>query len=109
VDAVGVYHQLFQKVQGLKPIPGDKFPASFGHLMGGYDAGYYGYLWSDVFAQDMFTRFEKAGLTNPAVGTRYRKIILENGNMVPAMKLLTEFLGRKPNSKAFFRELGIKN
>ena len=47
----------------LHPITGFEFPANtqfqagFGHLFG-YDAGYYGYLWSKVFGDDMFTRFE---------------------------------------------------
>jgi thimet oligopeptidase len=109
VDASAVYDKLFREVQGLEPIPTGKFPASFGHLMGGYDAGYYGYLWSEVYAQDMFTRFKSAGLTSAEVGAQYRHSILEKGNMAPAMDLLREFLGREPNSDAFFEELGIKN
>ena len=84
------------------------FAAGFGHLMGGYDAGYYGYLWSEVFAADMFTRFEKEGVLNPATGRDYRNIILAKGRTEDPDKLLEEFLGRAPNEDAFLKMTGIK-
>jgi Zn-dependent oligopeptidase len=107
VDPIATYLKLYKEIVGIEPIADSHFPASFGHLMGGYDAGYYGYLWSEVYAADMFTQFEKNGLLNPTVGHKYRQIILEKGKMTEAMDLVVEFLGRKPNSQAFYKKLHI--
>lgn len=107
VDVNKVYTDLYKQILGQEPLAGQQFPASFGHLMGGYDAGYYGYLWSEVYAQDMFTMFPARDLTSPEVGGRYRKIILESGGTKDASELLVEFLGREPNSDAFFKKLGL--
>jgi thimet oligopeptidase len=107
VDATKIYDDLYRQIVGQEPLAGAHFPASFGHLMGGYDAGYYGYLWSEVYAQDMFSQFPSTDLTDARVGARYRQVILEQGNMKDAIDLLREFLGREPNADAFFKKLGL--
>jgi thimet oligopeptidase len=108
VDVTAVYDQLYREIIGIDPIAGGHSMASFGHLMGGYDAGYYGYIWSEVYAADMFTEFERTGLLNEETGQRYRNTILERGNMQEPITLVRDFLGRKPNSEAFYRKLGIE-
>jgi thimet oligopeptidase len=108
VDTAATYDQIYRDMLGIEPVAGGRFSASFGHLMGGYDAGYYGYLWSEVYAADMFTRFEHGGLLNAEIGGDYRRAILESGSMTDALSLLRQFLGREPNSEAFFRKLGIE-
>ncbi len=87
---------------------GTHHPTSFGHLMGGYDAGYYGYLWAKVHGDDMFGRFEAEGVTSPTVGMAYRREILEPGGSRDAIDLLRAFLGRDPSSATFLRLLGIE-
>jgi thimet oligopeptidase len=90
------------------PVHNDTFmPASFGHLMGGYDAGYYGYLWSNVFGSDMWSVFKEEGITSEVVGARYRKEILEPNGTKDAIDLLRSFLGREPNNDAFVEMLGM--
>lgn len=91
----------------LPPHEGTFALASFGHLMGGYDASYYGYMWSEVFGDDMFSKFEEEGVTNPAVGMAYREAVLNKGGTLDGDQLLRNFLGREPNNEAFLRKLGI--
>lgn len=106
-DSAALYAQLVKEYTGLD-LPKDQiFPAGFGHLEG-YDAGYYGYMWSKVFASDMFTRFAKEGLLNPITGTNYRDYILAPGSSEEASELIQRFLGRKPNNQAFLKEIGVK-
>ena len=103
-------HQIHEEGSQISLMPTHKGTfalASFGHLMGGYDSSYYGYMWSEVFGDDMFSRFENDGVTNPEVGMAYRRAILEKGGTVDPDEMLREFLGREPNNEAFLRKLGI--
>jgi len=69
---------------------------------------YYGYLWSEVYAQDMFTVFEENGLRDQETGVKYRKLILSNGNQRPVDEVVEEFLGRPSNNKAYIKSLGLE-
>jgi len=94
-------------VTGFDFPEGTHFQAGFGHLFG-YDAGYYGYAWSKVFGDDMYTRFEEGGATTvEAVGRDYRALILERGGTVDGDALVRDFLGREPDTAAFLRDLGL--
>lgn len=90
-------------ITGFDFVPETHFQAGFGHLFG-YDAGYYGYLWSQVYGDDMFTRFE----SDPGAGRDYRRVILEPGGTRDGSELLREFLGREPRNDAFLREIGLE-
>jgi len=69
---------------------------------------YYGYLWSEVYAQDMFTQFEENGLRDTVTGVRYRNLIMANGTQRPAEEAVEEFLGRPSNNEAYIRSLGLE-
>lgn len=98
---------VWKKVEGATPlgyVDGTEFPGQFGHLMGGYGAGYYGYMWSEVMALDMLSAYGKK-LMNPEVGMRYRNTVLGRGSEKRGAELVKDFLGRAPSSKAFFDEI----
>ncbi len=107
VDATATYLKAHNDVLGISPVEGSHMNGTFGHMMGGYDAGYYGYLWSEVYAADMFTRFAKEGLLSTAAGAGYRQYILEQGNMSEPLGLVEKFVGRKSDNTAFLKTLGL--
>ncbi len=84
------------------------FPAFFGHLVG-YDAGYYGYAWSDVIAADMANVFEKAtdGYLDHKTGRRLRKEIYSSGDSRDVSQSIEAFLGRERSMEPFLKKLGI--
>lgn len=94
------------RITQIPYVPGTHMIASFGHL-NGYGANYYGYLWSRVFAQDIFSVFEKNGVMDSGTGARYRKEILEVAGSQYEMDMLRHFLGREPNADAFMKSIGL--
>jgi len=106
VDSAALWHKCMKEVALTESQPGTNGAAGFGHLLGGYSAGYYGYLYSKVFSSDMFIRFKEAGLLNSAVGKSYRDLILATGGTKDSMEVLVQFLGRNPDVNAFLIEIG---
>ncbi|HLJ31419.1 MAG TPA: M3 family metallopeptidase [Candidatus Babeliales bacterium] len=106
-DPYTIMEQLYTTMLPYMAFSKDNhFYTSFGHLTG-YGAKYYGYLWSKVFALDMFATIKKYGLLNPEIGQRYIKEVLSKGGAQDPNELLYNFLGREPNAEAFLQEMGL--
>ena len=107
-DTAAELARVQNELMKIDTTPGTNMAASFGHLAGGYDAQYYGYMWSEVFSADMFvSRFEAEGIFNPATGASYRKEILEAGGSRDAAESLRAFLGRDPIQEPFLKSKGL--
>ena len=108
VDTTKVGLETMGECELFPPVPETMFQAGFGHMTG-YHAGYYGYMWSLVYAQDVFTKFKAAGPLNPEVGKLYRQKILARGGSVEEMDMLKDFLGREPQMEPFLEHLGLSS
>jgi thimet oligopeptidase len=88
-------------------VSGTHYQANWIHI-NTHPVYYYGYLWSEVYALDMFTEFEKNGLTDTKTGMRYRELILANGTQRDIVEAVKEFLGRQSDNKAYIKNLGLE-
>ena len=81
----------------------------FNHVWGGgYAAGYYSYLWTDVLACNVVETFQKMGALKPETGDAFRKKILSRGNTKDQMEMFTDFTGMKtPDSSGFLKYRGL--
>lgn len=91
---------------GATDLPDDAIYVAGWDHMADYDAGYYSYLWSKVYALDMYTRFT-ANPLDQTIGREYRTKVLEPGASKSEMDIVTDFLGREPSNAAFLKALGI--
>lgn len=112
IDTTQLQHDLWsgrgENVELYAPVPGTFFQAAFGHLTG-YQAGYYGYQWSLVYACDMFQRFKELGMLDPEAGMYYREKILSRGGRMDGLDMVTDYLGREPDLTAYLEHLGLND
>ena len=105
VNIISIADVRYREMMGIEPITDGHEPASIDHFTGGYDAGYYSYLWSKIYALNVFSRFKEDGVRNEVRGVEYRHWILEQGNMQDGIDLLRGFLGEEPGSDEFLSRL----
>lgn len=80
----------------------------FSHIFsGGYSAGYYAYLWSEVLDADAFQAFKDAGIFDQTTAQKYR-VMLSKGGSEPGMDLYVEFRGQKPDIEPLLKKKGFK-
>jgi thimet oligopeptidase len=96
--------QLYQSLQPWTWLEGNRMYASFGHLTG-YSSNYYTYAFDKVIALDFFSQFDSADLLGCNAGSRYRKLVIEQGGSKPGQQMVRDFLGRDEEFAAFSKWL----
>ena len=82
----------------------------FQHIFsGGYSAGYYSYIWSEVLDADAFQAFKETSLFDPATAKSFRENVLSRGGTEDAMELFKRFRGREPKVEPLLKRRGFLN
>ncbi len=92
---------------GLDVVPSRYRYPYFSHIMGGYSAGYYSYIWSEVLDADTVRWFEENGGMTRENGQRLRDTLLSRGGSVDAMALYRDFRGRDPDVAPLLERRGL--
>lgn len=108
-DVVGFEKKLMNGKLGLIPEIAPRYRTTyFNHIMGGYDAGYYSYLWANVLDNDAFEAFKENGLFDKKTAAAFRNNILEKGNSEDPMVLYKKFRGAEPKMEPMLKNRGLQ-
>ena len=91
----------------LNTIPPRYRTTYFSHIMGGYSAGYYSYIWSEVLDADTVEWFKENGGLKMENGDHFRETLLSKGGSKDAMNLFMDFRGQKPDIKHLLNRRGL--
>ncbi|MCP3895219.1 MAG: M3 family metallopeptidase [Bacteroides sp.] len=80
----------------------------FNHIIGGYAAGYYSYLWANVLDNDAFEAFREKGIFDQETANRFRRNVLEKGDSEEPMTLYKNFRGAEPQLEPMLKNRGMK-
>ncbi len=109
LNVVEFEKNLMEKLGMISQIVPRYRATYFNHIVGGYDAGYYSYLWAERLEADAFEAFvEKNDLFHKETADAFRKNILEKGGSDDPMKLYVSFRGKEPSNEALLRNRGLK-
>lgn len=107
LDVAKFEKEYFQKI-GLIPQIDSRYKGTyFGHIMGGYDAGYYGYTWAAVLDNDAFDAFKEKGIFDKETATSFRKNILEKDGSEDPTKMYVNFRGREAKIEPLLKSRGL--
>jgi peptidyl-dipeptidase Dcp len=108
LDVMDFEKQVMDRL-GLIPEIAPRYRATyFNHIIGGYAAGYYSYLWAEVLDTDAFEAFKQHGIFDPATARAFRQNILERGNSDDPMQLYQSFRGAEPSLEPLLKARGLK-
>ncbi len=103
-----IQNNIFKECTPYKKVlEEDKFLSTFGHIFGGYAAGYYSYKWAEVMSADCFEAFEEDQMNIEKIGKLFRDTVLSLGGSQPAMDTFIAFRGRKPSVDALLKHNGL--
>ena len=105
------FEQMTLAKQGLlRQIPARYRTTYFNHTMGGgYTAGYYSYLWSEILDADAFEAYKETGdIFNTEVAEKFRRYVLQPGAIDDAMVMYVNFRGKEPNIDPLLKNRGLK-
>ncbi|CAA0122675.1 Oligopeptidase A [Halioglobus japonicus] len=100
--------ELQARYSPLPYVQDTHFYNNFRHL-NGYSSNYYTYQWSQAISMDLFSRFQRDGLRNPATAREYREKVLAAGGSKPAAQLVEDFLGRPFSASTYTQYLNGLN
>ena len=119
-EAQKIYYEVGARTREVAPLPEDAMLCAFNHIFsGGYTAGYYSYLWSQVLSADLFSAFstESSPETEETklswvgrmrmIGVRFSETFFTRAGAVDPLVAFEDFMGRKPESGAFLADNGI--
>ena len=108
LDVVAYEKEAMDKL-GLIPQIAPRYRTTyFSHIIGGYAAGYYSYLWANVLDSDAFEAFKEHGVFDPNTASLFRRNILEKGDSEEAMTLYRNFRGAEPQLEPMLKNRGMK-
>jgi peptidyl-dipeptidase Dcp len=107
IDVVAFENQVFDEI-GLIPEIVSRYRSTyFGHIVGGYAAGYYGYIWSGVLDNDAFEAFKETSLFDQETAQRFRTSVLERNGSADFMEMYVDFRGREPDIEPLLKNRGL--
>jgi oligopeptidase A len=119
-EAQKIYYEVGARTREVAPLPEDAMLCAFNHIFsGGYTAGYYSYLWSQVLSADLFSAFSTESSPENketklewvsrmrTIGVRFSETFFTRAGAVDPLVAFEDFMGRKPESGAFLADNGI--
>lgn len=108
LDVVAYEKQAMEKLGLIAEIAPRYRTTYFNHIIGGYAAGYYSYLWANVLDNDAFEAFKEHGIFDKATANAFRSNVLERGNSEDPMVLYKKFRGAEPQLEPMLKNRGMK-